>query len=750
MPTSHPVRRLRILPLLAAFAYLGMTALFPAFGQPNEPLSVKGSHGIAHMSPDTATVGTKAVKVRLLNDTALPLKFSPPVVVPLEPSTPTFTVHPHVFDATHSPPLLVDDGTVIPIGGYLAMSITTNATKEQTGEASLRVAVTTTPTRLARGHRGRVYSVSLHAGTTSTTTTTDTITPNVTDLTIRRTLTLGLGGKWLFDIEENVDNDELPVTVSGDCKALAKALPPAPMLAPKAADTAQITATCDDKDGKSLKLTASDVHRSGATYDGVLHLTADGKSDVKLTLQQRVGAGFAVMAVIAGIVAGVFLQRRTKVSSTQHRLSVEVGRIRRKWDIQGLDLSLTEEIAERISRLEDGVRGLGVQHLVSLADTDPDVTEMTDEIETLHHLQITWAAFARDALELKKLTLVPPPQFAGYRPDSQPPRGVVTRADRLLEDPITVDTLDARATDVRAQTAALRDWIGTAKTITVLATRFPAPEPLVPPGPAPEAPPAAPAVPPAAPAAQAVAEHDAAQAAVEEEGEPAPKGTLEELEDQYVALWFAEDSNAIGKVKEALPKIARAAELNRPELDEELVAVPLDQWDLMIENAIDVAAAGAGQRGRRRPGPGDILLGHSHGVGYQLDEGPDNLGLIWHGIVSLFFATGRGLRWLIWRPVARFFRFIGHRVAAGWRYLRLRTYTVLGLVAAALALFAVSWTGLQATWMNQTDFGWSGLIPAFLWGIVTASVLDLLVSALDRLRPGSRSFYGIKKPAPPG
>lgn len=73
-------------------------------------------------------------------------------------------------------------------------------------------------------------------------------------------------------------------------------------------------------------------------------------------------------------------------------------------------------------------------------------------------------------------------------------------------------------------------------------------------------------------------------------------------------------------------------------------------------------------------------------------------------------------------------------------------YAVVAWLLVAVALFAVAWTGFDKTWLSGTNLGWSGLGAAFVWGLVTPAALDLLSSAIDRLRAGARVYYAQVKP----
>jgi hypothetical protein len=204
------------------------------------------ARGIAHLTTESLSVSSKEpVSVSLLNDTALPLAFSPPGVVPLDAKAPAINLDEvEVYDASQTPPVVIPDATEIPVGGYLRITVTSDATAAQTGQSELRIAVVTTPSRRDRGHRGRVYSVTLTKATKDTTKTA-TVATEVDDLTMQRTFGLVWdGGKWPFAFENTWDGNELPVAITGACEDLTATQLPDTYLGSDNADTVQIVGTC--------------------------------------------------------------------------------------------------------------------------------------------------------------------------------------------------------------------------------------------------------------------------------------------------------------------------------------------------------------------------------------------------------------------------------------------------------------------------------------------------------------------------
>jgi hypothetical protein len=420
----------------------------------------------------------------------------------------------------------------------------------------------------------------------------------------------------------------------------------------------------------------------------VIHLTPDGKSDVKVTYRQRVGAFFALLAILAGIGAALLFQRRIKVTSVLRRLAAELGRVKDTWTVAGLPaLTLTDEVREVREGLRHGIDDVGGQHLVSLSETDPDVKKISDEIAFLRGLEFTWRKFATRAIELEKRTKEPVPRPAGW-PDDIPERETLVRARLLLDEPIEIADVAARTTDITAHIDLMKRWTRMAAFIVGLydhAVNFH------------HRPVAAVPAPPGAPAAPAAPD------AGEGEGDKDPLDALFEL---YERLWRAGDAavlDAIEKdldasfgdiVKRPVRRVREAiiaASLNNPGWNGPTTARVLPAPEISVEDRLK-ALGDAGWGGSKRA-----------------------VRAVWGFLRTCFWAV--------------------------WHFIRRHAYGFGGVTAVALALTAVAWTGLKASWIDHSDFGWTGLVPAFLWGLVTATALDLLISAIERLRPGTRNYF---------
>lgn len=425
---------------------------------------------IAQVTTSTLTVDEDGESVRLINNTALPLRVSAPSIIQPSGTTNLFTAATNVFDATVTPPKSVGSASEIPVGGYLEVIVEFDGAGK--ADAELRIAVSTGTNRPDRGRRGRVFSVVLRANAPAPAQAAPIPTTDIKTLTVQRTTTVDFKlAPWPFGLSSEVEGDQLPVAFTGECSALKK-LPKANLSSDKA-DSARITTSCDgDGDDKLLQLTVVGVSRSGATYDGSLRLGADKDTDVAVKVLQRVDPRLAFFAVLLGVGLGLTFQRRTKITATVRRLRAEIDGLRADWAIETVPtLTLTDAVSSLKAELSAAVDRLSRQHLISLSDTDPDVAALNADIGAVRKLEGSWDAFSAAAKQLKFLISLPAPKVDGITGPGGLPQvysdaaAVLTRTDAHRQGPLTIEELPELDKRVRAHIQMVVQWMDTAKRI---------------------------------------------------------------------------------------------------------------------------------------------------------------------------------------------------------------------------------------------------------------------------------------------
>lgn len=648
--TSTTRRRSGVTRFVGFFAVSAALSVAPAFavGPASNAEAAEVSRSarpIAHLTKTALDVNADGSTVRLVNDTAFPLEFSSPSVVPETGGVARFQATAKVFDATITPPAPTPGATAIPVGGYIELIVTVTGTAA--AKAELRIAARTVP-RPDRRRRGRVFTVALQAFGSKPEPAAKAVTTDVKTLTIERTTHLGLSPTFPpFKTWTTTKGETLPVTFAGDCTNVKEFTA---NLTSDQADSALVTAKCKDKDNlRFLVLNITGASETGATYNGALRIGADKDSDVTLKLEQQVAAEIALIVLLAGIAFGLIFQRHTKVTAVLRRLRAEIDGLRTKWVINEdpSGPTIDEAVKSLRERMKTALTGMRTQHVLALSDTDPDVVAMTADIGVVKDLEIVWDAFASAARRLRELASAAAPNLPGVT-QLNDPRPVVLRSDTLLEErDLAIGDLPALDKEVRAHLEIFDRWNEIADIIVNL---FP----------------------------------------------DLPPDKKRSMEVEFKKLWVTSDPDRMQAIDEAVNTAAGEA-------------------------VVDAA------RRRREFQPFDGILGVNY---YRGDSGA-------HGMQA-----GEYEGWSA--SVAQAAERIGTTL---WSAARRWGYAALSWLLVSVALFVVAWTGFETTWLSSTNLGWSGLGAAFVWGLVTPTALDLLGSAIERLRTGARVYYAQLKPA---
>ena len=680
--------------LLATFglAFASGVTLVPATAIADEAPS---ETGLAHATPDKVTVQKADVAgavLRVINDTAGDLTYGKPAVIVtgIEAGSVFTITEPKVLDATTFPATELHDPTRIPVGGYLELRITSRVDVGKSADATMQI-----PVRAAPGGAdslGQVIAVPMHTGPPGEPVV--SLKPEVTKMTVTSTRHWfrwpftakgGLGIQSPLAGHDTLAGTDLPVAMTAACPATA-ALPSA-HLASEKADTTGINTKCRTRTGGSgqgtLDLAFSDLDMNGATYKGTLRLGEDEKSDVAITLHRRLGGEIAFLAIVLGILCGLFFQRQRVVTGPVRRLEAQLELVPESWKVADLDFDLTDDVDAQRGALKNALFALKRERPMSLSKDDPVLADIVADIRSLLQLQETWVCFQINARSLKGLLIDYPESLPGK---DRPGRPVVMQeADELLtpapearppRPQATIATLPELAKRITEQKELVDAWCGTADAICETYDRVQElPSPTTPP---------------------AVSDGNGETPATRE-------SVLDELQDTYAALWSA-------RTQEDL-KEARDNFIKQRKLAADLPDVVMDSMEHVV---IDSTSPILGVRSFDYS---DL----SEGLSELLGSPTERLDLIDPAIIAQRKHT------FLTTPTTPLRDFAG---PFSW-------------LLVILIFAAVAWTGFKLSWIDTNDFGsWGDLAAAFAWGLVTPAVLDLLVTAIDGLRVGAVPYVG--------